>query len=97
MVSGGFMAGLTVHIDPEELDNFTKQLGEFNSNLGEKIRRLTSLYKRLGETWRDPAYQKFAQEFEQTINNLRRFQKIADETTPKLRKTATLARQVHSR
>jgi WXG100 family type VII secretion target len=89
------MAGQPVIIDPEELDNFARQLGEFNSNLAEEIRRLTSSYKRLGETWRDPAYQKFAQEFEQTINNLRRFQKIAEETTPKLKKTASLARQVH--
>lgn len=89
------MAGQAVIIDPEELDNFARQLGEFNSNLAEEIRRLTSLYKRLGETWRDPAYQKFAQEFEQTMNNLRRFQKIADETAPKLKKTAALARQVH--
>jgi WXG100 family type VII secretion target len=89
------MAGQSVIIDPEELESFIRQLSEFNSNLSEEIQRLTSLYKRLGETWRDPAYHKFVQEFEQTTNNLRRFQKTADDTIPKLRKTAQLARQVH--
>ena len=89
------MAGQPVILDPDELENFARQLNEFNSNLGEEIRRLTSLYKRLGETWRDPAYHKFAQEFEQTTNNLRRFQKTAEDTIPKLNKTASLARQVH--
>ena len=86
---------MTVIIDPDELENFARQLSEFNSNLADEIRNLTSAYKRLGETWRDPAYHKFAQEFEQTMNNLRRFQRIAEDTTPKLKKTASLARQVH--
>ena len=91
------MTGQGVNLDPDALEDFARQLGEFNSNLAEEIRRLTSLYKRLGETWRDPAYQKFVQEFEQTINNLRRFQKTAEETAPKLKKTAILARHVHNR
>ena len=54
----------TVHIDPEELDNFTKQLGEFNSNLGEEIRRLTSFINVLEKPGRS-SISKFAQEFEQ--------------------------------
>lgn len=85
-----------VIINPEELNNFARQLGAFNSNLAEEIRRLTSLYKRLGETWRDPAYYKFAQEFEQTMKNLRNFQKITEDTIPKLKKTANKARNVHT-
>jgi hypothetical protein len=49
----------------------------------------------LGDTWHDPAYAKFAQEFDQTMKNLQRFRQVADEVIPRLLQTAQRAEDVH--
>lgn len=84
-----------VIIDADDLDQFAMQLDCFNRELSDQASKLRALFRQLGETWRDPAYGNFAQEFEETVKNLERFQRIADETIPKLRGKARRARDVH--
>ena len=84
-----------VIIDPKELRLFVNQLKQFNSELLTSSTRIQAQFRQLGDTWRDPAYAKFAQEFEQTMRNLQRFRQVADEVIPKLLHTAERAEDVH--
>lgn len=84
-----------VILDPKEIRLFASQLKQFNSELLNNSSRLEGQFHRLGETWRDPAYAKFSDEFTQTMKNLRRFREISDEVIPRLVKTAERAEQVH--
>jgi uncharacterized protein YukE len=89
------MAGGSVIIDANELRQFAAQLRHFNSQLAVDAKRLSAQFRQLGETWRDPAYGRFAQEFEQTMRNLRRFQQVSDQVIPQLLRKADRAEQVH--
>lgn len=91
------MASRTVIIDSDELRQFAMQLKRFNSELDTSSRLLYAQFKRLGDTWRDPAYQKFAQEFDQTIRNLQRFRQISEQVVPQLLKKADRVDSVHGR
>jgi len=84
-----------VIIDADELDAFATALNSFNRDLAGMTSKLRAQFSRLGETWRDPQYAKFSQEFQQTMKDLERFQRTADETIPKLRKTAQRTRDVY--
>jgi hypothetical protein len=92
---GGATKMSKVILDADDLDLFASQLSAFNRSLGGQCTILRGQFRRLGETWRDPQYAVFAREFERTITNLQRFQAIADEVIPMLRKKAQLARDVH--
>jgi uncharacterized protein YukE len=85
----------SVILDPKELRLFASQLKQFNNDLVNDSSRLEAQFRRLGDTWRDPAYTKFASEFAQTMKNLRRFREISDEVVPRLLKTAERAEEVH--
>ncbi len=84
-----------VILDPKELRLFASQLKQFNGDLAASSARLQAQFRRLGDTWRDPAYAKFAQEFEQTMRNLQSFQRTSDEVIPRLLDTARRAEEVH--
>jgi len=84
-----------VIIDPVALRQFISQLKSFNSELGSRSAQLEGQFKALGDTWRDPAYAKFAQEFEQTMKNIRRFQQVAEGVIPQLTQKAQRAEDVH--
>jgi uncharacterized protein YukE len=84
-----------VILDPKDLRLFAGQLKQFNHDLAASSARLEAQFRRLGETWRDPAYAKFASEFEQTMRNLQRFRAVSDEVVPRLLKTAERAEAVH--
>lgn len=85
----------TVISNADELDEFASQLGSFSRDLNGQTSRLRAQFRRLGETWRDPQYARFAQEFEQTMTNLERFMRIADEVAPRLHGTAGRIRDVY--
>jgi WXG100 family type VII secretion target len=85
-----------VIIDPNELRQFANQLKRFNADLASNFSQLQAQFRQLGETWRDPAYAKFAQEFEQTMKNLQRFRQVSDEVVPRLIRTADRADAVHN-
>lgn len=84
-----------VSLDPDALQEFANQLKRATQEMTNASARLNQQFQRLGETWRDPEYQRFATEFQQTMKNIERFRQIADETAPKLLKKAQRARDVH--
>ncbi len=84
-----------VIIDADDLAEFAAQLSTFSRDLRGQQSKLRAQFHKLGETWRDPQYAKFAQEFEQTMRNLERFAGTADEVVPRLKATAGRARDVH--
>lgn len=73
---------------PEDLERFARELKQFNTQLRDSMTRLNGQFANLGETWRDQEHQKFAQEFQQTVRVLARFNQIADEQIPFLMKKA---------
>lgn len=89
------MSAESVILDPKELRLFASRLKQFNITLSQSSQQLHAQFKQLGETWRDPAYAKFAQQFQETMRNLQAFERVADETVPRLLKTAEKAESVH--
>lgn len=76
--------------DPAELRRFSVELRQFNDQLRESTTRLHAQFVRLGETWRDQEYQKFAQEFEQTMRVLAHFTHTTNQYIPYLQRKAQL-------
>jgi uncharacterized protein YukE len=85
----------TVISNADELDDFASGLEAFSHELADQSSLMRARFRRLGETWRDPQYARFAQEFEQTMRNLERFVGIADEIVPRLHGTAQRIRDVY--
>ena len=82
------MSNRIVRINSGDLREFTSLLKQFNNDLQSRRARLQAQFHRLGETWQDPQYAKFAQEFEQTMRNLQQFQNQSDDVVPRLLKLA---------
>lgn len=78
------MSGRIVRIDSRDLREFTALLKQFNNDLNNNSARLQAQFRRLGQTWQDPQYAKFAQEFERTMRNLQQFQQQSDIVVPRL-------------
>ena len=73
---------------PDDLERFARELKQFNTQLRDSMARLNGQFANLGDTWRDQEHQKFAQEYEQTVRVLVRFNQIADQQIPFLMKKA---------
>lgn len=73
---------------PDDLEQFARELKQFNAELTDSMSRLQGRFNRLGETWRDQEQQKFAREFEQTMRVLQQFVNAADEQAPFLMRKA---------
>ncbi len=82
-----------VHADPEELERFASELKHFNEQLNHSTRRLSAAFKRVGETWTDQEYQKFAAEFTQTLHMLKHFSESSQQQVPSLLKKARKLRE----
>lgn len=82
------MSGRTLRVNSTDVRLFASQLKQFNTDLANNVARLNAQFQRLGETWKDPEYAKFAAEFAETIKNLRRFRDTAEEVAPRLHKLA---------
>lgn len=91
------MSNGTVIINSNDLRAFAQHLGQFNSNLASQMSALNGQFQHLGETWRDPAYARFAQEFEQLVINLQRFQGASESVIPQLMSLASRVDDVHHR
>lgn len=78
------MSGRIVRINSRDVREFTALLKQFNSDLSNNSARLQAQFRRLGETWQDPQYAKFAQDFERTMRNLQQFQQQSDDVVPRL-------------
>ncbi len=89
------MSSDSVKLSPSEMRLFASRLKQFNTDLANQHAQLRGYIRRLGETWQDPEYAKFADEFEATLKNLRRFQQISEPVVQRLIKTADKAGQVY--
>ena len=85
-------------VDPSELRRFAQSLKQFNAELRDRLAGLHGQLMGLGDTWRDQEHEKFAQEFEQTMNVLAAFVEHADLHIPfLLRKAERVEEYLHQR
>jgi uncharacterized protein YukE len=75
-------------VDPAELRRFAHDLKRFVTNLQSQMTVLGGRMGTLGQTWRDQEHAKFAEEFEQTMKVLARFNDLAGQHIPVLLKKA---------
>jgi uncharacterized protein YukE len=75
-------------VDPAELRRFAHDLKRFNANLQAQMSVLGGRLQALGQTWRDQEQVKFAEEFEQTMKVLLRFQNASAQHVPFLLRKA---------
>ena len=69
-------------VDPGELRRFAHNLKQFTVELHNQLLVLHGQFIGLGDTWRDQEHEKFAEEFEQTLQAVRRFAEAADKHIP---------------
>lgn len=80
-------------IDPGELKRFALNLRKFSNELQNQLSVLHGQLLNLGNTWRDQEHQKFAEEFEHTMQVLNRFVESAEEHIPFLLRKAERAEE----
>lgn len=91
------MSNGTVIIESGELRQFASQLDHFNSTLASQLSALNSQFQRLGDTWKDPAYARFGEEFQELVSNLQRFENASEAVIPQLMSLAERVDDVHRR
>jgi uncharacterized protein YukE len=74
--------------DPDEIERFAFQLKAFTAQMRDSLAGLQGGFSRLGDTWRDQEFQKFAQDYQQTVVVMRHFIQSADAHLPLLRAKA---------
>lgn len=79
-------------VNPDDMDVFTGELREFNTDIADRTSRLISEFRQLGDTWLDQEHQKFAQEFEETMKVIQHFLRTSEEHVPFLIRKAQRAR-----
>jgi uncharacterized protein YukE len=84
-----------VQADAPEMERFAGELMRFNNDLLNIMQRLNGQFSRLGDTWRDPAYQQFAREMQQTSAYIRQLMAAAEQYSVFLKKKAERVRAVH--
>jgi uncharacterized protein YukE len=75
-------------VNPEELRRFAARLKQFNN---EMIAQLTTLHGQLAglsQTWRDREHDKFVEQFEQTLQVVKRFTESTNQHIPFLLRKA---------
>lgn len=75
-------------VDPAELRRFAQELKRFNTTLREQVQTVGVRFADLAQTWRDQEHAKFAEEFEQTMRVLAKFNDAADKQIPFLLRKA---------
>ena len=75
-------------VDPEELRRFALELKRFNTDVGQRMAALNGRFQNLQQTWRDQEYQKFAEQYGQTMTALGRFVQASETQIPFLLKKA---------
>ena len=75
-------------VDPEELRRFAHNLKSFTNDLHSSLSVLHGQLIALGNTWRDKEHDKFVQEFEQTLQVVKRFVEAANLHIPFLLRKA---------
>jgi uncharacterized protein YukE len=62
-----------VHGNPEAMRQFAQALRRFTSQLDSEVKRIDAQSRAVGETWNDGEYQKFMNEWQQTLAAIKRF------------------------
>jgi uncharacterized protein YukE len=62
-----------VHGNPEAMRQFAQALTRFVSQLDSEVKRIDGQSRQVGESWNDAQYQRFIQEWTQTLSVLKRF------------------------
>jgi uncharacterized protein YukE len=75
-------------VDPAELRRFAHNLKQFSNELHNQVLVLHGQMVGLGDTWRDQEHEKFAEEFEQTMQVIQRFAESAQQHIPFLLRKA---------
>lgn len=88
---------ISVIFDPDEVDRFAVALDQFSRYLTDEMNGLAAEFARLGDTWRDPAYERFGDELKQAVQLLQRFNRAAEEYVPHLHEMAEGGREVNRR
>jgi uncharacterized protein YukE len=69
-------------VNPEELRRFAARLKQFNQELVNQLTVLHGQLSGLSQTWRDREHDKFVEEFEQTLQVVKRFVDASNEHIP---------------
>ena len=85
-------------VDPAELKRFANNLKHFSTELQSQMSLLKSQMMNLGQSWRDQEHEKFAGEFEQTLQVVNRFLEASSQHVPfLLRKAERIEEYLHQR
>jgi uncharacterized protein YukE len=75
-------------MDPEEVRRFAEELKRFNTDLQDRMVSLHARFTALGDTWQDQEQSKFAEEFKQIMNALKKFIEVSNQQSPYLLRKA---------
>jgi uncharacterized protein YukE len=75
-------------MDPEQVRRFAQELQRFNGDLQNRISSLQARFSTLGDSWQDQEHQKFAEEFQLAMKQLRKFMDASNRHTPYLLRKA---------
>jgi uncharacterized protein YukE len=78
-------------VNPEEIRRFAARLKQFNNDLMNQLAVLHGQISGLGQTWRDREHDKFVEEFEQTMQVVKRFVDATNQHIPFLMRKADRA------
>ncbi len=80
--------------DPEEIDDFARTLSRFSKDLSSMMSSMNGQFSKLGDTWRDPAFARFAQDYQSAMAALQQFLREADDQVPRLHMRAEKGREL---
>ena len=75
-------------VNPEELCRFAARLKQFNNEMMTQLTTMHGQLAGLGQTWRDREHDKFVEEFEQTLQVVKRFVDSTNQHIPFLLRKA---------
>jgi uncharacterized protein YukE len=75
-------------VNPEELRRFAARLKQFNNEMMTQLTTLHGQLAGLGQTWRDREHDKFVEQFEQTLQVVKRFTESTNQHIPFLLRKA---------
>lgn len=75
-------------VNPEELRRFAVNLRQFNNELLNQMTVVHGQLVGLGQSWRDREHEKFVEEFEQTLQVMKRFVEATNQHVPFLLRKA---------
>ena len=74
-----------VYVDPDELERFLNRLIRFSREIGEATQRLRGAMGRLQSTWRDQEFEKFAEAYRRTEQELQTLIREIEAVQPHIR------------